>query len=172
MANCSDISRRHRLFLRSSCNHIEHVKWVFSLLQDAVILLKLEKSNFFTGTIDYLCHAKQPRQSEITTHTTDAIKELKQPTNNAEHHSFLRFCNLFRPFVSRSAGIAFPLVEKVEKSQPIHSDDLLVDALEAMHELLDKLMSLPILALTYTEGRYALNADACTVQVTVIKIVQ
>lgn len=72
------------VFLRSPCDHINHVKQVWSPLQDAEGKLKLKNCNFCTGTIDYHDCAIRPRRLEIATHTMTALKKLKPPTNTSE----------------------------------------------------------------------------------------
>lgn len=69
------------IILRSPQEHIGHVRKVLKLLRNAGVTLKWKKSKFFLETIDYSGQAIRPRRLEIASHTTEAIRELKEPTN-------------------------------------------------------------------------------------------
>lgn len=106
------------LFSRSPSNHINLIKQVLSLFQDARVTLKLKKCSFFTEITDYLGHVAHLRGLEIATHTTAAIKEQKPPTNVTEFCSVLGLCDVFRHFVPNFARIAPPLTNKLKKDLP------------------------------------------------------
>lgn len=96
---------------------------------------------------------------------TDAIKRLKLPMNIINLNQFLGICNVCCRFVFNIACIPVPLNQKLKMDRPTHLGALLADEVEAMHELYDKLVSAPILALAFAEASYTLDTDACNVQV-------
>lgn len=57
-----------------------------------------------------------------------------------------------------------PFNQKSKKDQPTHFGTLSVDEQNAMHELQNKLVSPPLLALPYAGARYILYTDVCNVQ--------
>ena len=145
--------------------HIEHVKKVLMLLQDAGVTIKLRKCFFFTDNIDYLGHVIRPGTLEIAPKATEAIKNLKPPKNVTELRSFLGLCNVFRRFVPNFSRIAAPLNKKLKKGEPQHFDHLTDEELSAMKDLQDKLITPPVLALPRPNGRITIDTDACAYQV-------
>lgn len=63
------------VFSRSSCDYIENVEKVLSLLRDGQATVKLKKFRLFSGTSDNLDHVIRPCQLKKATHLSNAIKE-------------------------------------------------------------------------------------------------
>lgn len=126
--------------------------------------LELKKSNFSKGFIDHLGYVSRPRRLKIATHTFDAFKRLKPPTNIPELCSFLRLCNESRRFVPNVDRIETSLNSKLKKGQPKHFGDSTAEEMRVMHELQEELMYAPTLALPNATGKYTLDTDACNVQ--------
>lgn len=160
LINFSDIV----VFSRSPREQWNPVKQIMSLSQGAEATLKLNKCSFFTGTFDYLKHTTGPLLLKVATHTTDAMKRLKTSTKVIKLRSFPRLFDVFPRFVPRFARIGAPLRKKLKSDQPTHFGVLSADEPKAMHELQDKLVSSPILALIYAWSRWNIDTDTCNVQ--------
>lgn len=102
---------------RSPTKHIAHVRRVLSILKNAVMTLKLKKCRFFAETIDYLEQILRSRRFEKASHTTDARRERKGPTNLTELHSILVLCTVFRRIVPNNARLASSIYRKLKKAQ-------------------------------------------------------
>lgn len=164
MTVCTCITRWHSRLPRSLRNHIEYVQRVVFLLHDAWVAEKLKKWNFFTRTMDNLCHVIRTPELEIVDHMMDLIEDF-EATN--KHHQTLfvsRTMQLVCCSMLRFARILAPQSQKLTKTQPTHFDALSADELKAIHRLQAKLASSLINALPYAESRYTLEIDACHVQ--------
>lgn len=84
---------------RTACNYTNYVEQVTPLLQIEGVTLKLKKLSFFTEKTNYICYFMRPRPLEVVTHTIDAIKELRLPTNITGMCSLLRACSVCCCFV-------------------------------------------------------------------------
>lgn len=88
---------------------INYVQQVFTLFHDAGVLLMLKRSNFFTNTIEYLCHVILPRRLEIARLINDAIGRHRPPTLTTELRSFYGLCKDFRRNLHNFARLAASL---------------------------------------------------------------
>lgn len=84
------------IFSKHAYKHIEHVRQVLTLFNDAGMMLILKKSKFFTDQINYLAHVIKTGKLQVADHTADAIRDLKTPTTIMEVRSFLDLCNVFQ----------------------------------------------------------------------------
>lgn len=110
------------------------MRQLFSLLQDASVIIIFKTSNFLTGTIDYLDHVIQPRRLGIDTCTMDAIKRLKPPTKIDLLSLLFGMLNVSPHFAFSFGRIAALLNRKLTKDYSTHFDILSAN-LTAVHEL-------------------------------------
>lgn len=106
------------VFSKDMNNHFEHVQEVLTILQQAGVSLKLEKCKFFTSKVAYLGHVITPGKLSIDKVHVVALERAIPPRNQSELRSFLGFCNVYRRFVPKFAGIAAPLNRLLSKGNP------------------------------------------------------
>lgn len=145
--------------------HIDHVRHVLTLLNNAGVTLKLKKFTFFMDTIDYLGHVIRLKRLEIANHTAEAIHGLRPPTSLTELRSFLGLFNVSRRFVPKFARLAAPLNKRLRKDQPFTFGPLNREEMATLDVLKNALIFSPILAPHNSSGNITLDTDACDVQI-------
>jgi RNase H-like domain found in reverse transcriptase len=133
---------------------------VLTLLQVAVLSLKLKKCHFFAETVHYLGHVIRPGRLGVAEKNTIALKTARLPKTQTEVRSFLGLCNVYRIFVPHFSAIAAPLNALLSKGTPPTLGSLSPAAIEAFNSLRERLLSPPILALPRAVGKLYLDTDA------------
>ena len=145
--------------------HLEHGQELLTLLQAAGVSLKLRKCSFSEISVDCLGHVVRPGKLEVAAKNCESIKQAKASANQTELRSFLGMCNVYRRFVPNFARVAAPFNRKLSKGEPYAFETLTDREYEAFHNLRDKLVRPPILALPRDGDPYTLDTDACEYQV-------
>jgi len=153
------------IYSRSAEEHMTHVATVLRMLMEAGVTLKLRKCSLFADKVDYLGHVIRPGKLEVSEHTTDAVRDVKEPTTVTGIRSFLGLCNVFRRFVPNFARIAAPLNAKLRKGEPVSFGPFNDKEQEAFDTLKMRLISPPVIALPRGTGKYTVDTDACDRQV-------
>ena len=139
--------------------HINHVDDILRCLSAAGVTLKIKKCKFFTTTVEYLGHVIKPGQLEIDPTNTKSLREALPPTNKSELRSFLGLANVYRRFIDNFSTIAGPLNRSLKKDEP-DSFELDEKQLESFQELINIIVSPPILALPKHGLQYSVDTDA------------
>lgn len=152
------------IFSKTPKKHIYLGRKALLLLYKAVVTLKLKKCNFFTDTNDYIGQVTHTGRFQLTLHTTDSMRELKQPTILTELRSFLGLWNVFRRFVRSFA--------RVTSTEPITRENgantfVLHNSKEfrAVDKVKIALISAPVVELPYYDGRMTLDTSAWNIQI-------
>lgn len=103
------------MYWRTPEEHIEYVRQVFTLLNEADVTHSLMKCEFFNNCMDYLGHVIRLERLEWSTRTIDAVRGLQHASNLTELRSFFGLCNVFRRFVPNLTPFAAPLNKKPQK---------------------------------------------------------
>lgn len=106
------------VFSRSLKEHMGHLRNVLALLAPAGLTFNKNMCNFLGNKIDNLGHVIKPGRFEMADHTTDAIRDLKDPATITELKSILSPCNVFGSFVQNCSWISAPLNANLSKYQP------------------------------------------------------
>lgn len=152
------------IFYKTTEEHITPVKQMLTLLQKERDNLELKKCMFFTNTIDSARHIVRMRRLEISSQTTIAIRERKEPRSVTELRSFQGLYSFFKNFVSNIARMEAPLNQKPQKDQRKKFRPLKNEGWNAVTALQEKLISPPILALPYAGGLCTLYTDLCNIE--------
>lgn len=72
------------IFITSVQKHFDHVSTVRSVLKDAFLSLKLNKSSFFNDHADYLGHIIRPGKPQVAEKSTKAVEVLREPSTMPE----------------------------------------------------------------------------------------
>jgi hypothetical protein len=109
-----DIAIATKVSLSPSQSHTAHVAAVTDVLQVALnndLYFKPEKCVFHATSIDYLGVILEKGVTHMDPVKISGIKDWPTPNTVKDVHSFLGFCNFYRPFIRGFVTIAHPLNE-------------------------------------------------------------
>lgn len=95
MAACHSFLDDIGILSQTPDQHINHVRKVLTLLNEASVTLHLKKCEFFTNRIDCLGNVIRQRRLEVSTRTINAVGGLEHPTKLTELRSFFGLCIVF-----------------------------------------------------------------------------
>lgn len=107
----------HNLSLTNA--HITQLHLVITISQNTGVIQKSKLSSFLTNTLDHLGHVIQPKRLRIESHTTEAIKILKLPTNVTNFCTILGLNNVFGRLFTFSRAFRFHENKSCGKSSQI-----------------------------------------------------
>ena len=99
-------------------NEADHIACVTEILELAEwydLYFKLEKCVFHAPQIDYLGIIIEKGMTRMDPVKVEGIRNWPRPTKVKDVHSFLGFCNFYRPFIRGFAQIARPLNKLTKK---------------------------------------------------------
>jgi RNase H-like domain found in reverse transcriptase/Reverse transcriptase (RNA-dependent DNA polymerase) len=154
------------IFFSSSIeSHVEDMDKVLSLLRDAGVSIRLDKSHFFRRHVNYPGHVIEPGKLSIQATKFDTILKAKVPRANTELRAFLSIFNVYRRFEPEFATIAAPLTRYLSRDSPNSFDfEESPDSVAAFEQLRSKLTSPPTLALPKQGLQYVLSTDATEIK--------
>jgi hypothetical protein len=153
------------VYSKSIAEHMEHLDYTLTLLQQAGATLKLSKCHFFRPSVDYLGHVIHPGKLAVSQKNILSIEKAQHPTTRTQLRSFLGMCNVYRKFVPSFAKIASPLTDLLKKGQPDTYNELTEEQANAFLLLRTALIKPPILALPKEGGSFILDVDASDYQI-------
>jgi hypothetical protein len=92
-------------------DHIDVVRDVLRIAEQHDLYFKLSKCTFHASSIDYLGVIIEKGMTRMDPVKIARIKNWPIPTKVKDVHSFLGFCNFYRPFIQGFAHLARPLNE-------------------------------------------------------------
>ena len=137
--------------------HIQEVKKVFKVLQDADIRLRPDKCKFHVKTVKFLGSIITTDGIQMDDKKVKAIREWPEPRNLRDVQTFLGFANFYRRFIQRYSQICTPLTKMTKKEQPFHWE---CKQREVFEKLKKKFILAPILASFDPERKIILKTDA------------
>ena len=145
------------VFSQDELQHLEHLKIVFSRLQEAGLKMKCSKCDFFKSEIHYLGHLISPEGISPLPNKLDSIRHMPVPNSTKEIKQFLGLTGYYRKFVPRFADISRPLTTLMKKDAKFEW----TSACQKLFELLkEALCGEPILKYADTSKPYTLYTDA------------
>ena len=136
--------------------HIQAVKKVFKVLQEANIRLQPDKYKFHVKTVKFLGSIITTDRIQMDKEKVKAVKEWPEPRNLKEVQAFLRFANFYRKFIQGYSQICTLLTKMTKKKQPFHWE---CKQREAFEKLKKKFILAPILASFDLERKIILKTD-------------
>ncbi|KAL1246759.1 hypothetical protein QQF64_034307 [Cirrhinus molitorella] len=133
------------LLLKSTnvADHLKEIDHVLHQLTQAGAKIALHKGQWCKTKVDYVGLLIGREGIEPQSSRTQAIQNIKTPTNISELRSFLGVCNYSRQFIENYSDIARPLTSLLKKDKPFIWTDVQD---KAMSELKQRLCSAPCLA--------------------------
>ena len=150
------------IFSDSKAEHVKCLAAVFERFQEHGLKLKPSKCNFFRKEINYLGHHVSADGMRPGTDNMEGIAEMAPPTTYTGIRRFLGATGFYRRFIKGYAKIAQPLNNLIsEEKSKLKGQEvkLMVEALDAFHELKIKCMMAPVLAFADFEKPFRLETD-------------
>ena len=142
-------------------SHIEDIREVFTLIQNAGLKLKLKKCQFIKKSVKYLGHIISRDGIGPDPEKIEKIANYKTPVSADEVRSFLGLAGYYRRFIPNFGTIAQPLTAKTHKDALKNSfiwDDIDQKAFDTLRTCL---VTPPVLAYPDFNLEFLLFTDAC-----------
>lgn len=145
------------IFSKNIDEHAEHLRSVFSKLQDANLSLKIEKCHFAQAEVKYLGHIIGRSGVKPDPQLTEAIRTFPTPQTVKQLQSYLGIANYYRKYCSNYAEITKPLTRLLKKDTPfVWSDDCEV----SFQKVKEMLTNAPVLSYPDFSKPFILSCDA------------
>jgi hypothetical protein len=155
-----DIAVATKVSLSPAQSHAAHVAAVTDVLQVALendLYFKPEKCVFHATSIDYLGVILEKGVTRMDPVKISGINDWPTPRTVKDVHSFLGFCNFYRPFIRGFATVARPLNELRRKDAPWAWE---TRQQQAFATLKHRVTSEPILAQPVLNEQFDLKVNA------------
>ena len=142
-------------------SHIEDIREVFTLIQNAGLKLKLKKCQFIKKSVKYLGHIISRDGIGPDPEKIEKITNYKTPVSADEVRSFLGLAGYYRRFIPNFGTIAQPLTAKTHKDALKNSfiwEDIDQKAFDTLRTCL---VTPPVLAYPDFNLEFLLFTDAC-----------
>ena len=94
--------------------HVEHLRIVFQRLQEAGLVLNIEKCQFGVPSVEYLGHHVDATGVSPLPSSVAAVKNFPQPASTKQLMSFLGMLNFYRRFIPGAARMLKPLTDALK----------------------------------------------------------
>ncbi|GFX08834.1 retrovirus-related Pol polyprotein from transposon 297 [Trichonephila clavipes] len=146
----------------SFTQHIEHLKEVFRLLQDAGLTLNKEKCQFVCDELKYLGLIINKEGIKTDETTVRAIVEVKPPRNAKEVSKFLGMSQWYAKFIKNYADLCEPLYNLKRNLKKFCWS---IEAQKAFKVLKAAITNTPVLNLPDFKKPFELFTDASSIGV-------
>jgi hypothetical protein len=145
------------IYSKSLSEHLDHLKQVFTILQQHQLYLKRSKCSFDQRSLEYLGHVISEQGVSTDSKKTEAIANWPTPTDAKQLRSFLRLSSYYRKFILGYDSISQPLTDLLKKNAIFQWTPQLQLSFDTLKQAL---VSAPVLALPdFTKG-FHLETDA------------
>jgi hypothetical protein len=104
------------IYSKSLSEHLDHLKQVFSILQQHQLYLKRSKCSFDQRSLEYLGHVISEQGVSTDSKKTEAIANWPTPTDAKQLRSFLGLSSYYRKFIQGYDSISQPLTDLLKKN--------------------------------------------------------
>jgi hypothetical protein len=145
------------IYSKSTTEHVEHLRAVFSALREARLFGNLEKCTFCTARVVFLGYVVTSQGIEVDAAKVEAITSWPQPQTITQVWSFLGLAGFYRCFVKDFSTIAGPMNELTKKGVAFTWGPAQE---QAFATLKDRLTHAPLLQLPDFGKTFELECDA------------
>ncbi|GFX46350.1 retrovirus-related Pol polyprotein from transposon 297 [Trichonephila clavipes] len=144
----------------SFTHHVEHLKELFRLLQEAGLTLNKEKSKFGCDELKYLGLIRSKEGIKTDETKFRAIVEMKPPRNSKEVSKFLGMSQWYAKFIKNYADLCEPLYNLKRKLKKFCWS---IEAQKAFDMVKAVIMKAPVLKLPDFKKPFELFTDASSI---------
>ena len=150
------------VFSETREQHLIHLEEVFGALRRERLYAKPSKCLIAAEEINFLGHVVGNGCLKVDPLKTQAVREMKPPTNVHGMRRFLGFANFFRRFIRGFSEISIPLHALTHKNAHFVWSEECQTAFDALREAL---LSAPVLRLPDFDRPFILSTDASNVAI-------
>ena len=99
---------------KDEASHVEHLRMVFQRLQEAGLVLNIEKCQFGVPSVEYLGHHVDATGVSPLPSSVAAVKNFPQPASTKQLMSFLGMLNFYQRFIPGAARMLKPLTDALK----------------------------------------------------------
>ena len=140
----------------NKADHIAAVTDILELTMRHDLYFKPEKCIFHVPQIDYLGIIIEKGMTRMDPIKVEGIRNWPRPAKVKDIHSFLGFCNFYRPFIKGFTHITKPLNELTKKDV----EWSWTTQQEAFNKLKERIRSEPVLAHLELDKQFKVEVDA------------
>lgn len=96
--------------------HLQHLRQVFTVLQDNGLVINMDKCVFAQSAVDFLGHRVSASSLTPLPGHVDAIRQYPEPQDVKQLQRFLGMVNFYRRFLPGAAGMLRPLTDALAGS--------------------------------------------------------
>ena len=137
--------------------HRQHVRRVLQRLQEARLLVEVEKSRFHRQEVDFLGFTIRPGQVRMQQSKIEGVRDWPAPKTVKGIREFLGFTNFYRRFIRNYGKIAAPLTDLTKKDVEFEWTS---QADEAFRQIKGEITKEPILRDADPEKAFEVETDA------------
>ena len=145
------------VFSASLEDNRDHVHKVLQRLQDADLLVAVDKSEFHVQEVEFLGHRIRPGEVRMEQSKVQAVRDWPTPTTVKEVRAFLGFANYYRRMIQGFAHDAGPLTDLTRKDAPWRWT---AKEEAAFQTIRDKILKEPVIMLPDPEKPFEVETDA------------
>ena len=105
------------IFSKTIKEHMEHLREVFTILENSHLKAKLKKCTFFQSQLKFLGHTVNEQGIYPLKENVQTVLKLETPTNLKELRSFLGMTSYYRKFIEDYSTKAKPLTQLLKKDE-------------------------------------------------------
>ncbi|XP_074383423.1 putative mitochondrial protein AtMg00860 [Apium graveolens] len=144
------------VYSRTWADHLNHLRMVFSVLQQNELFLKESKCSLAQSKISYLGHIISAEGVMADAEKIEAMTQWPKPTTIRALRGFLGLTGYYRKFVHNYGLIATPLTNMLRKN----SFTWTRESMAAFEHLKRAMTTTPVLALPNFENDFSVECDA------------
>jgi transposase InsO family protein/uncharacterized protein (UPF0335 family) len=104
------------IFSRSRAEHEKHIQQVLEVLNDAQMILNLDKCQFFKPEVKFLGHILSKDGIKPDPSKIQKVLDWPPPRNITDVRGFINFAGFYRRYIQKFAKLALPLTDLMQGS--------------------------------------------------------
>jgi hypothetical protein len=145
------------IYLKTSKEHMEHLRKALERLRRDQLYVKLEKCEFWLDSMSFLGQVISGEGVAVDPKKVKAVVDWTRPTSIFEIQSFLRLAGYYRHFIEVFSKLSEPLAALTKKNAHLVWTD---KCEHSFQELNKQLVTTSVLALPTKSGNFVVYSDA------------
>ena len=145
------------IYSKTQEEHAEHLRITLEVLRKVQLYTKFSKCEFWLQEVQFLENVVNKEGIKVDPIKIEAMMNWERPKTPTEVRSFMGLAGYYRRFVQDFTKIATPLTKLTRKNENFGWNE---ECERSFHELKNRLVSTPVLALPDDKGYFVIYSDA------------